>query len=65
MSVLVKEIEKGTRQQFGPRNRLGLALLALFAPGKAVVAVVKGFLRAVETLDEEERRALVAEIQDD
>lgn len=61
MSVLSKALGK----PMGPIRRLVFAFLALFAPGKAMVAVVKGFLLAVETLDEEAVRALVAEMQND
>ena len=65
MSVLLKELEERSGQQLGPRSRLGLALLALFAPGKLVVAVIKGFLLVVEGLDVEDLRASAAEIQND
>ena len=61
MSVLLKDFGKRT----GPIRRLVFALFGLFAPGMFMVAVIKGFLSVVEDLDEEELRALVAEIQND
>lgn len=50
-------------KQFGPIKRITFALASVFTPGLLVVSIVRGFLTAVDDLDEEELRELVAVIK--
>lgn len=50
-------------KQFGPIKRITLVLASVFTPGLLVVSILRGFLTAVDDLDEEELRELVAGIK--
>jgi hypothetical protein len=56
---------KAFGKQFGPIKRITLALVFVFAPGLLVASILKGFLAAVDDLDEEELRELIIGMQDD
>ena len=49
-------------KQFGPIERITSALASVFTPGWLVFSILRGFLTAVDDLDEEELRELVAVI---
>jgi len=58
-----KELLKDLGRHAGPIRRLFMALLALFAPGTLVVAILKGFLQSIEELDDEELKRLLFDFE--
>ena len=50
--------------KFGVYTRLQFVLLALFSPKRLVTAITAGFLSAVDSLEDDELKALVQEIND-
>ena len=48
----------------GPLRRLFFAFLALFSPARLIIAILSGFMSAVESLDDEELRQMIIEIKD-
>jgi len=50
--------------KFGLFTRLQFAFLAVISPQRLVTAITAGFLSAVESLEDDELRMLVEEIND-
>ena len=50
--------------KFGLFIRLQFALLAIISPQRLVTAVTAGFLSAVDSMDDEELKKLVQELND-
>jgi hypothetical protein len=50
--------------KFGLYTRLQFALLAIISPQRLVTAVTAGFLSAVDSMDDEELKKLVQELND-
>lgn len=50
--------------KFGIYTRLQFALLAIVSPQRLVTAVTAGFLSAVDSMDDEELKKLVQELND-
>jgi hypothetical protein len=50
--------------KFNLFTRLNFALLAVISPQRLVIAITSGFLSAVDSLDDDELRMLVEEIND-
>lgn len=48
----------------GPLRRFTFAFLALFFPARLILAILKGFLGAIDSLDDEELKELLLEIKD-
>jgi len=48
----------------GPLRRLNFALLALFSPARLILAILTGFLSAIDSLDDEELKQLLLELKD-
>jgi hypothetical protein len=48
----------------GPMRRLTFAFLALFSPSSLILAIVTGFLSAIDSLEDEELKKLLLEIKD-
>ena len=48
----------------GPMRRLTFAFLALFSPSRLILAILTGFLRAIESLDDEELKELLLELKE-
>ena len=59
------DLAKVRARSAGPIERFAFAFFGLFAPGMLMVAVVKGFARALKDLDDDELLSLIAEIQND
>jgi hypothetical protein len=50
--------------KFGIYTRFQFVLLALFSPERLVTAVTAGFLSAVDSMEDDELKALVQELND-
>lgn len=50
--------------KFGLFTRLQFAFLAVISPQRLVTAITAGFLSAVDSLEDDELRMLIAEIND-
>ena len=48
----------------GLLRRLNFALLALFSPARLILAILTGFLSAIDSLDDEELKQLLLELKD-
>jgi len=48
----------------GPLRRLTLAFLALTSPSRLILAILTGFLRAIDSLDDEELKELILELEE-
>lgn len=48
----------------GPMRRLTFAFLALFSPARLIIAILTGFLSAIDSLDDDELKQLLLEIKD-
>jgi len=63
-SEMRKSFTKELNQAMGLRHRLGLAFLALFAPGRLLVAAMDGVLAAVNDLGDAELKRLLQELRE-
>jgi hypothetical protein len=50
--------------KFGLFTRLQFALLAIISPQRLVTAITSGFLSAVDSMEDDELKALVQELND-
>jgi hypothetical protein len=50
--------------KFGIYTRFQMVLLGLFSPKRLVRSVIAGFLSAVDSMDDEELKELVMELED-
>ena len=48
----------------GLLRRLNFALLALFSPARLILAILTGFLSAIDSLGDEELKQLLLELKD-
>ena len=59
-----KSFTKKLNQAMGLRRRLGLAFLALFSPGRLLIAAMNGVLAAVNDLGDDELKGLLQELRE-
>jgi hypothetical protein len=52
------------KAKFGIYTRFQFVLLALFSPKRLVTAITSGFLSAVDSMGDDELKALVQELND-
>lgn len=57
------ELAMQFKRQAGPMRRLVFAFLALFSPDRLVMAILSGFLSAIESLDDDQLKELVKDLK--